>query len=69
MHYNWNKDQKAQILEIGFLSPFGRVDLRNHIRERKSETFGTINSKKKPTSDWMRKFKKNIYAFQICQMS
>ena len=30
--YNWNKDQKAQILEIGFLSPFGRVDLRNHIR-------------------------------------
>jgi hypothetical protein len=31
MHYNWNKDQKAQILEIGFLSPFGRVDLRNHI--------------------------------------
>ena len=32
MHYNWNKDQKAQILEVGFISPFGRVDLRNHIR-------------------------------------
>ena len=52
--YNWNKDQKAQILEVGFISPFGRVDLRNYTRQRKSEAFGTINSKKKPTSDWMK---------------
>ena len=35
---------------------FGRVDHRNHIRPRKQEAFGTINSKKIHTSDWMRTF-------------